>query len=258
MLLFPPKNSEFKFPEALSPRLRIDTYSDAIRTLTLTGTTRTGLLHDTWDTTDTRSISTHRTQLTEIPLSLLLETSSAQVQRGRLFVKISLEYSGRPSILLAADYITLTSPISWPTLQQLSPTSLQGAILTLVPDPPAPGSNLSIIAPTNTLYRVLSVAFTLVTSATIAVREAIVLIRNPSTIPFIFSRPTNTQIQSLARSYTFANYNTPPTTFGTQIAGALPLFFIYEGQDIITDVQSIQADDQITDVTVMIEQWINP
>jgi hypothetical protein len=258
MLVFPPRPEDFKFSEAKSPRLRIVSYSDAVRTIVVRGITKTGLIHDTYATTNTRTIQTRIIPLTEIPLTVHVETTTTATQRGQLYVQIVLEFAGVPAATLAADYITTASPLSWPGGQIRSSTDGPGAILFVAGTNQGAGADISDSVLDNTIWRIDAIVFTLTTDANIALREAIVTFADVSGNQITFARPTTTQAASLTRRYNFTVRNNVPAAFSTNIAGEIPDLRLANNDNISTVVQNLQAGDNITLIRFRVEQWLTP
>lgn len=256
--LFPPRPDEFKFSEAKSPRLRFVTYSDGTRTIILRGITKTGLLHHTFATNSNRTANTETIPITEIPLSITLNTTATGVQRGELYVQVFLEFANVPGALLTADYITTAQPLAWPVSNIHDSTHVGGSILNVGGSNPGAGNEIAEAVPTNTIWTLLGVRFLFTTDANVAAREPIIVVRNTNNDPIFFSRPTTTQAASLAIHHTHANYNVAPATYTTRMAATMPNIVLSKGADIITETTNIQAGDAFTSIRLTIIQSLSP
>lgn len=257
-LLFPPRPEDFKFPDAKSPRLRIVSYCDDVCDIIVRGVTKTGLLHYVYLTTSNRQPETRIIYLTEIPLVLHVETITPRIQRGQLFVQIFLEFAGVPGTILAADYITTSTPLSWPGGGIRAATEDRGAIVILTPADYPTGANFAYNIVVNELIKILAIFITFTTSATAATRELIIKCMYAGVYPISFARPAATQIASLTRNYSFTDYLSVPAAYADNIAGHLPNVFLNYGDKIVSDVQNIQATDTFDNISILAEKWLSP
>lgn len=257
-LIFPPRPEDFKFAEAKSPRLRIITYSDAIREINVRGITKTGLIHDYYVTTDDRLFQNRFVPLTEIPLTIQVCTSTPNTQRGQLYCQIFLEFSGVPACTLASNYITSCCPLSWPGSSSSASTEGPGAILELILLDPEVGQNFIYTVPANTLLKLVSISFCLRTSDTPATRESILLVYSTVGTYILIARPTITQLASLTNYYSFCNYTIIPSAFSDIICGHIPTLPFITNSYLASNIINIQTKDQISQVILSIEQWLNP
>jgi hypothetical protein len=258
VISIPPRPADFQFSEAKSPRLQIATYSDAARSCVVRGLTQKGLIHHAFTTNATRILQTQTIPLTEIPLSVHLETTTSTDQPGRLYARISLQITGVPVAILAAGYITTQTPLSWPEGAIRHPTDGPGHIYSFTGTSAGPGAEISEAVPVNTLWRIIGITYKLTTDAHVANRESIVIIHDGIADYVAFCRPTNTQAASLAKTYYWKHYNTVPATYNNAIAGQLPIPDRYISAQISTDTQNIQATDTYTEIFFQVEEWLSP
>jgi hypothetical protein len=258
MLVFPPKPGEFKFDEAKSPRLQIISYSDAVRNITIRGITRTGQIHDAYNSTGDRLIQTRTIALTEIPLSIHVETTTASVQRGRLFVRVVLQMAGVPSLTLAAHYVTTAAALAWPGGTIEDPTSGRGYIHTVETNAPAAGAEVVITVPVGELWHVTGHKFELATDANVGTRQQYILMQNTTPVPIFYNKANATQAQSLTRQYYWYQFTTVPTAFDTNIFGHVPPMDLIATQTIETFTSAIEATDTYGASFSQVESWLNP
>lgn len=257
-LIFPPRPEDFKFPEAKSPRLRIVSYSDAVRTLIIRGLTKTGLIHDTYSTTDIPTPETRIIALTEIPLTLYVETPSPAVERGRLYIQIFLEFSGVPATLLAAGYVTTASPLVWPGSPIQSPTEGHGFRTDLRVTAPSPGSDFHLTPPGNTLWRIDAARFTFTTSPALDNRICRLCHFNNHLDVATYYVPTASQGPNLTNEYIFSPYNNVPAKFNGYIMGEFVPIWLHPSSVLASRIQYLHAGDSLSDIAVALEQWLNP
>ena len=258
MLLFPPRPEDFKFAEAKSPRLRIITYSDAARTIIVSGLTRSGLINDAYTTDNTCDAQERIIYLTEIPLTIQLSTTTQTTQRGQLYALITLEIANAPVITLTSDYITSANPLSYPTGSIQQPTQGNGAILLIDIGNPAVGAEWIFTNTKNLLLRIISVNYSLETNATVATRRSSIDFFLASGEVDLVSPPATTQLTSLSRSYYWSNISPPASAFLTYIFGTLPNAPITKNGSVRSFTENKQVGDVYTSVFLTVEQWINP
>jgi len=128
---------------------------------------------------------------------------------------------------------------------------------TQAPTSPAAGSNLTITVPAGQNWLVNNFGFILSTSATVANRNAGITVRDSL---------GNTMFSAWAASSSVASYNHGASSiiqywFGTgcrtdfgpiqsQLGTSVPEFKLGEGFTISTDVNNLQAADQVEDVVL--------
>ena len=252
----PPK--DLKVIEAKSPRLKITTWSSIGAALQVRCLTPSGLVSTNFTATTNRAPVTTYLPLPELPSALSISTTTSDVPRGRVYCQAVVELAGLTAGCLAADYITSTTPLTWPGGNYRAPTDGRGWLYTLsVPDPAA-GANFVATVPNNSMWQIRGVLAILDTDVTVAIRELIIY-----TVDFLagrstFARPTATQIASLTMSYTFTTYITLPATYGDIIAGHLPNITLLDQDTIHSDIQNLQAGDQVRSIYMLLEEWINP
>ena len=258
MLIFPPRPEDFKFAEAKSPRLRIVSYSDMPSRIIVRGLTKTGLIHDTFLATANRLPQTRIIALTEIPLTILIETPPPDYQGGQLYVQAYLEVANVPAVMMAAGYVTGGSPLSWPGSPIQLPTDGPGVTIDKLSPVPAAGNDFTFSVPINTLIMLTLVKFDFTTSADVADRECVIRLNQQDGIPFSFSRPTTIQPANTEKKYVFSNYNVLPATIQDWIAGPLvPIFLRYE-EGLHSSVANMQVLDEFSNIYIRYQQWLDP
>jgi hypothetical protein len=222
------------------------------------GLTQKGLIHYPFTTNALRTAQDWYIPLTEIPLSVLVQTTTTGLQRGRTYIQVYLEITGVPVTLLTADYVTTGQPISWPDGNINSPTSGRGYIHTVLGANPAAGDEITDYVPSNTLWRLYAINYRLVTSAVVAVRTSYINLVNELGSDILYVEPNATQAQSLTRYYTFAPYLAIPAAFGTRIFGQLTPIDLLAGSTIQTVTLNIDPSDDYPAPTYQVEEWLTP
>jgi hypothetical protein len=258
MFLTPPTKAGFQFAEAKSPRLRIVTYSDAARACVVRGITQKGLIHFPLTTNALRTAENWDVPLTELPLAVTIETTTAATQRGQLYAAVYLQFAGVNSVLLISGYVTLGQRLSWPEGTPESPTAGRGALLEIAVADPGAGGDLLQTVPTNTIWRTRGLRCRFDTNATVADRELILLALDSTGGPMGFHRPTITQPASTTYYYHFQDYKTTPATYSLRIASPFQHYYLPAGASITSDIQNLKGGDAVTFIVLYVEQWLSP
>jgi hypothetical protein len=258
MISIPPRPADFQFAEAKSPRLRITTYSSAAFACTIRGLTQKGLIQTPFTTDGLRTAQNTYVQLTEIPLAVFIETSTAAVQRGRLYAQIFLEFAGVSSVLLAADYITTGQPASWPEGGIHSPTEGRGYLWTYIgTDPPATGE-IEETVPNNTLWHIKGLTYQFLTSAVVANRTSRLALWSEYGDMVLITTPNAVQAAGNNMSYFWHPYLAVPAAFDVNIFGYHSPAYLRSVAAITTVTENMQAGDNYNAPEILIEEWLNP
>jgi hypothetical protein len=258
VISIPPRPADFQFSEAKSPRLHIISYSSVAANCIVRGLTQKGLIHYPFTTNALRTAENWYIPLTEIPLSVLVLTTTTGIQRGITYVQVYLEITGVPVTLLTADYITTAQPISWPDGNISAPTQGRGYIRTYQGTNPAAGDEITETCPTNSLWRIIAANYSLVTSADVGTRTSRLRILSALGADIFNGTPNDTQLASLTRNYWWYDMAAIPAAWGSNIFGQIPSLFITAGGSIITDTDGIFPADNYGPPIITVEEWLNP
>lgn len=121
---------------------------------------------------------------------------------------------------------------------------------------PAAGANLTIRATGQGLWRVISVAFSLVTDATVANR-AVSLHGSDGTSVFYHGTVNNVQAASLTTQYGAYAGAAVGGISGVAQQVALPEngLWLEPGWELETDINNLQAGDQVANVAFLVEEF---
>jgi hypothetical protein len=222
------------------------------------GLTQKGLIHYPFTTNALRTAQDWYIPLTEIPLSVLVQTTTTGIQRGRTYVQVYLEITGVPVTLLTANYVTTGQPISWPDGNISAPTSGRGYIHTFAGTDPAANNEISEVVPTNTLWHLTAIQYQLDTDANIANRTSRLKISSETAVIMLFLEPNAVQAASVTRYYHWAPFLSVPAAFTEEIFGALPTLDLIAGAAIETLTDNFQAADDYGTPHFIVEEWIKP
>ena len=133
-----------------------------------------------------------------------------------------------------------------------------GSIQSITGTDPAAGAEISETVPANTIWLIGSVRFTLVTDATVAERQAHLVINDGATT--LLNLPTTgTQIQSLTRNYNAHELGGLIVPTGSEIDIGLPSGLILPaGFGLTTETTLIESGDDYGAPQLSVEAWHDP
>lgn len=119
---------------------------------------------------------------------------------------------------------------------------------------PAVGTNLSTAIPAGRIWRILSLRFLFTTDATVANRRVVVTLRAPVVGEFCAHVSNGTQVASLTLTYNFFS-SLQNLQLGSIQMGSIGPQIMLPGHFIETEIQLLQAGDQISEVALYVEEW---
>jgi len=192
-------------------------------------------------------------------LSVRAYISGGDTKRGHCFVQVFLCAFGANfaagKLQLISDYVYNSFSPSWPGGIQKDSIEGPGAFTVVSVANPSAGANLSYAVPQDALYKLFSVRFRLVTSATVADRLVQLAIDDATTNLFFVGAPS-----AQGGSTTF-DYYFGVVAANTYSAGVIPgllngPIMLPAGFKIKAVIDSIQVGDQISVARIYAEEWI--
>jgi hypothetical protein len=181
-------------------------------------------------------------------------------QPGQSYVRLTLmrgtQNLSSNSVVLLAGYVYGQNVVSWPT-SQLWPMSFgRGAMRVINGTTPAPGGEITEVVPSNVLWRLQTFSFVLNTSAAVANRGVLLVFDN-GVASYSYSTATSGQPAGLSQSYTFAPGYPLVNIYPSQVMAPAPTdHFIPAGFRIRTATPSLQAGDQYSTISYLVEEWL--
>jgi hypothetical protein len=194
----------------------------------------------------------------------LRSTNSTQ-KRGDFFAIINLIRQTSPAttlnLTLTRGYSTVLSPVCWPVIPQDFPQQKPGAFRQQQITTPAAGADFTINVPNFMRWRIISLRATLVTSAAVANRAAILQFNNAGNVLYN-ACAANLQAASLTVGYSWgAGVTTLLATVGATTPNAetsIPVdLTLSAGMTITSTTQNIQAADQWSAIFMLIEENVD-
>ena len=247
---------ELRFPEAETPGIRIESWSNSARLLHVRGFTRDGILSFEHTTNGDRSRKAETFTLPDWPQFITVYPDTVPVRRGECYVRLTLLAAGSPVGILSAGYLTDSKTITWPPGVFEGFTEGAGLIRVVTGSDPAAGSEISITVPTNVRWRLISIQFSLTTDSTVADRRVILMLDDGASI-FCTIAANYQQAENLTQTYVFMVGGEMTTSIGGMIQSRLPNpTILFQGYRIRTSTVNLQAGDDFSPPRFIVEEWI--
>lgn len=159
---------------------------------------------------------------------------------------------------LCQGYSTSNQPVSWPGGVNSTSVDVAGAIIPAGTSAPAAGNNFSITVPSNAKWRPIALNFTLTTSAAVANRMMIITLDDGVNV---FATGGNNNFITAASVFTVCVQTASAMNSSGVNVTAVNLFagtFLLPGFRIRSLITNLQAGDQISAVSMLVEEWLLP
>lgn len=180
---------------------------------------------------------------------------------GQTFVILQLVRGvGAAAVVLGtllAGYVTARQPLGWPGSPIVSSLEGEPVIRVVTGTDPAAGAEVSETVPTGARWELLSVRYTLVTSAVAGARRSRLVLTTPGSAVFVSLLPATTQAASDNLPYLWAP-NLPSASIATT-GLQQPLTqraILPAGAMLGTSTQAVDAGDNYADVTFAVREWL--
>ena len=248
---------ELRFPEAETPGIRIESWSNSARLLHVRGFTRDGILSFEHTTNADRSRKAETFTLPDWPQFITVYPDTAPVRRGECYVRLTLLAAGAPVGILSAGYLTDSKTITWPPGTFEGFLEGRGRVYVFLGDNPAAGNEISLTVPTNARWRILMIKLRLVTDATVIDRRVRIVIQNENGVTTFAANAGATQPENSDYYYYFGPhlpYLTSPVRY--TISYPMPTLELPQGYIIKTSTENLQAGDNYYRPWIWVEEWI--
>lgn len=183
-------------------------------------------------------------------------------KRGQVFVTAELVRGIGPTVqslgILAAGYVGNGEPLTWPGTPIMTSVDGPGYLRSVNNAQPGAGADWTITVPVGARWRPIALLASLATSATVATRQAQILLDDGANV-FAQMSGNDGQAASLTFAYTLASSNGVGAMAPTDALIPLPDWTVLlAGYRIRSSTLSIQAADQWTAQQLLVEEWIEP
>lgn len=226
--------------------------------INIVGATREGTFKFTHTTTNSDLFTTERFNIPDIPIWVTVLDKNLNITPFTVFCSLRLGVNGDILHNLTSGYVHTVRNLSWPMVETLNPENIRGRVTTKTSADPAAGVEVSITVPIGETWRIIAINFTLVTGAVAGNRFVHIKLENSGTVAAEIIT-SNSQIISSTVRYN-ARENVADVTQsdnGVQLLDLPSNFLLTEGERIITATTNLNALDNFSAMTVMIEKYIN-
>jgi hypothetical protein len=196
-------------------------------------------------------------------LSLVVYNSAASYNRYT-FVQVQLvQTSQNPPIftsVLCAGYPTKYVPLSFPVGVNLNTLDCVGGIRPVTGTRPAAGNNFLESAPSNVQRRIISLNFTLTTSAAVANRDVYLQVAASGNLVFNLLLNVTSQAAGLTWNYQVgAGLSQITSVAQGSVSAPLPTELrLNAGDAMQTSIAGLQVADQLSAPVYQLEEWQCP
>lgn len=188
---------------------------------------------------------------------LQVTAAEAGVSRGRLYVRIALQFAGFPVTRLASGYVTDDKALTWPPGWHEGSTDGAGRLYNYENPQPAAGARHEFKVPTNVRWRLRNVIVVLITSATVADRRVWLDILDGTAAVYTLWINTTQPASETWSYYWMVGYPEVTLRIGVTVMDHLPTdMLLFQGLTVRISAAGMQADDQFSVAYFGVEEWI--
>jgi len=245
------------FEHGLAFTLNIRTQADVTLDLLIQGMTREGTFTFKHTTASTSIVTSADFRIPDIPIYLTVTQAINSGFQGEIFCAVNLQAGSNIIQQLISGTVYGDKALTWPSNPAADSRPNGGALALRLSANPAAGAELSLDVPIGEVWRVQSVAFQLVTSATVANRKPhIQFLSNGMIAAACYNDFIQTATQTI--NYAATTYAQPAQTAadGTDFPIAIPHgLLLHSGDTIQTVTTALQAGDNYSFMQVNVEMW---
>jgi len=193
-------------------------------------------------------------------IGLNVEIVNAIDLRDWFFASVQLTRGIGPPVTdfhaLAHGYVTPANPLLWPGGFYKDPVDGRGTPRLVTVPAPGAGNNYLQNVPTGARWRIQAGQFTFTTSATVATRRVVLQLGDSLAVLYVEIPSPETQAASLTRTFSLAPWGFDAANRSNRVILALPdSILLAEGDELRSNVVSIQAGDVLSDMNLLVEEW---
>lgn len=238
--------------------LRIRSISTVAAQLTVRGLTRDGIFTLRHTTTSDLVQQEQIFRMPDIPIFISVVDELGSFVQGECYVTLSLLANNDELYQFSSGLVYVDKGLAWPDNGAMDTMPGHGRFITITGANPAAGAEISVTVPANTIWRLRSLNFTLVTDANAANRRVhVVLTTGGGQIINCFG--TIDQTASLTRLYSVASYGSvPDETDDNDIIIPIPNdVWLTTSSTMTTETTNILAGDNFGAPLIEVERFIN-
>lgn len=186
---------------------------------------------------------------------------NAGTTRGRCYVQASIVRGAGANVLgfnqPVSDYFSRNHNPTWPNGEYIASVESAGFARGVVGATPAAGADILETVPTGARWRLKSIRFRLVTSATVANRAVKFIIADTTNAPVSIISFNFNQAASITNDYSLGIGVNPLVDPNTLVVmGPIPDNLMFAAFTWKTLTNNLQAGDQFSFVEYLVEEWI--
>jgi len=252
-----PETDKLRFPESKYISVRFDVLSSLATTFRVYILTKHSLVMGDIEHPGNRLNVYKILNLPDFPLVLRLHNRTGVAYRGRVYVRAELICGGFALTQLFAGYMTPWRALTWPDPIKESEVTEPGWFHSLTGTDPSAGSEISETVPTNTIWRIKAIVFSLTTDTT-AVSRSVSLIIDDGTNVIFRSKAAPSQTESSTRTYIFSSVETDADfDVNNTVRIQIPDLKLTEGYRVRTSTNNLQSGDNFTAPILFVEEWVS-
>ena len=200
---------------------------------------------------------TNTFKIPDIPIFISVVDALANASQGDCYVELRLTVNDVTAYALCSGWVYKNKSVSYPQTASPDSTPNRGRFsFETPPADPAVGTQFSYTLPTGWRYRIIDIVFALQTSATVANRRMMCGFTVSGNDHFYMYSQID-QVASLTRQYRGAIQKAQSAAIGTSIGFEIPQDLWITGGDVFfTNVQNLQAGDELMTLEILVEKFI--
>lgn len=237
--------------------VRITSQANTAATLTIRGMTKDGSFTFSHSTTNDGTLQNTTFRLPDIPIFISCIDSNSSFKTGDVYANLTLLVNGDRLYELCSGYVYNQKSISYPNNNSNDSMPGRGRIRMLNGGLPGAGNDLTDQVPVGRIWRVLAVNMRLVASATVSNRRVRLQFADSVTSfnIFLWSNTDQTASQTIDYRCTQLGSVQSETFSGSIVINIPDNIYLPEGAQILTNVVNLQADDNFTIFSYLIEEF---
>ncbi len=237
--------------------LYINSIATAAINIQIIGITREGIFKFTHTNNGSGSVNSEGFRIPDVPIFVSVLTTSGYIERGEFWAKLYLRINGEKIYKLLSGYVTTYNALSWPKGQHESQLSGGGKSKLVTVANPAAGANFTTTVPSGEHWIVKAVFFKLTTDANVANRLVGLKLDTDGDGKSLVLFNANAHSAGWVGYHNFSHSGAGSERTGDYWLSPLPPdIHITEGGIIASLITNIQATDQIADIRILVEQYL--
>ncbi len=245
------------FRHGLSLKLRVITQSRLSSALTIRGMTKEGVFTLKHIPTNDSLIKIEDFIISDFPIFVSVTDEANFYVQGAVFATIQLVANDDVICQLASGMVYGQKSLSYPAGNSIDQRPGGGLLTQVSVTTPGVGANWSSTVPNGQIWKIKSLGFTFVTSATVANRRPQISFTKSSTSIYCFNDIDQTA--SLTGYYSLNATSSMPDRLDNSVylIGMPPEILLTAGDIIQSETTNLQVGDQMSFIRIQLEQYFD-